>query len=186
MSIKIKDKIKDKIYNFENINAIVGLGNPGHKYFNTRHNIGFRVLDSIAEKYLLSWQENSAMSYCQVPGKKLFLVKPNTFMNNSGNVIPFFLKKGITGENILVVHDELEKPFGKINIRWDGSARGHNGLRSIESVIGKDFWRLRFGIGRPVDKRDVGNYVLSRFSKEEEDLLEELIEEAIQIANCCD
>jgi len=111
--------------------------------------------------------------------RSLHVIKPQTFMNSSGRVLPFLLKKGIKGENILVVHDELEKPFGKLVIRFGGSPRGHNGLRSIQGMIGKDFWRLRFGIGRPEEKSQVGNYVLSPFLPEEENEIDVLIEETI-------
>lgn len=177
----------DKIYNFDEIKAIIGLGNPGAKYSRNRHNIGFRVLDVLSEKFSGSWSASDKADHCQIsiPGedfnRSLYLVKPMTFMNSSGQSLPFLLKKGIKGENIIVVHDELEKPFGKISTKWSGSARGHNGLRSIEGVIGKDFWRLRFGIGRPAEKKDVGNYVLTNFSKQEEEEVGFLIENTIDL-----
>lgn len=105
-------------------------------------------------------------------------------MNDSGKVIPFLEKKGIKPENIVVVHDELEKPFGKLAVRQGGSHRGHNGLRSIISYCSQDFWRIRFGIGRPENKADVSNYVLSNFS-EDKDQLNQLIEEAADLAEQC-
>ena len=91
---------------------------------------------------------------------------------------PKLLKSGITGENILVVHDELEKKFSHISIRFGGSARGHNGLRSIIDIIGKEYWRLRLGIDRPENKSDVSSYVLSRFSHDELDKISEILESA--------
>jgi PTH1 family peptidyl-tRNA hydrolase len=177
----------EKKYNFSDIKAIIGLGNPGQKYVYTRHNIGFRVLERFAEQYGAKWSEsgqmaNATIAYSDENGpRSIELVRPLTYMNNSGEVIPFLLKKGIKGEQLLVIHDDLEKDFGKIAIRWDGSARGHNGLRSIESMIGKDFWRLRCGIGRPESKNQVSDYVLSRFTPEEEGEIEIFIEKAIDL-----
>lgn len=152
----------------KNIKAIIGLGNPGHQYRNNRHNIGFKVLDALAEQHSASWAEKPLVhvTEIQLNNKKMILIKPQTFMNSSGQVIPFLQKKGIEPENILVVHDELEKKFGSIMIRQGGSHRGHNGLRSIIGVCGQDFWRIRFGVGRPENKDDVSDYVLSNFQED--------------------
>lgn len=146
------------------IQAIVGLGNPGQKFKYTRHNIGFLVVDALAEKHAGSWQEKDLMASAQIMlgDKQILLIKPQTYMNNSGKAIPFLTKKGMMPENILVVHDELEAPVGKIKIRSRGSAKGHNGLRSIIEQIGDGFPRLSCGIGRPERKEDVSNYVLER------------------------
>ena len=148
--------------------AIIGLGNPGQKYHANRHNIGFQIVDAIAQNYGGQWQNKELMDIAtiMINDKKVLLVKPQTFMNQSGKVLPYLNKQGIKSENILVVHDELEYPFGKVKIRFGGSARGHNGLRSIIEHCGKDFARLRFGIGRPEDKRMVGSYVLQDFSED--------------------
>lgn len=164
-----------------NIKIIIGLGNPGTKYHNNRHNIGFLILDALAEKYNASWQKKAdrETAECEINGKKITLIKPQTFMNSSGKVIPSLSKQGITADNILVIHDELEKPFGSIAIKTSGSHRGHNGLRSIIAICGADFHRLRFGIGRPENKEDVPNYVLNNFSKNE--IVEPLIHEAIEM-----
>lgn len=152
----------------KNIKAIIGLGNPGHQYRNNRHNIGFKVLDALAEQHSASWLSKPLMQVTdiQLDNKKVLLIKPQTFMNSSGQVISFLQKKGIDAENILVVHDELEKKFGSIMIRQGGSHRGHNGLRSIIGVCGQDFWRIRFGVGRPENKDDVSDYVLSNFQED--------------------
>ncbi len=154
------------------IKAIIGLGNPGKQYEYTRHNIGFRVVDAIAQKYGASWQQRDNMLYTSVNcgEKKVILIKPQTFMNSSGKVISWLTKQGIKPENILVVHDELEKPFGHVSVRVGGSARGHNGLRSIMEACGPDFVRLRCGIGRPERKEDVGSYVLQNFSEPAHDV----------------
>ena len=116
-----------------NIKVIIGLGNPGTKYQRTRHNIGFLILDALAEKYNASWhtKDNREVAEIEINGKKIILIKPQTFMNSSGKIIPSLLKQGVKPENILVVHDELEKPFGKVELKIGGSHRGHNGLRSI-------------------------------------------------------
>jgi PTH1 family peptidyl-tRNA hydrolase len=169
-------------YKFSSIKAIIGLGNPGTQYYHTRHSIGFRVTDLFVEKYGGNWSEKDQMRYATVQigdGKSVHVIQPLTFMNNSGKVIPYLSKKGIAADELLVIHDELEKPFGKIDIRLNGGARGHNGLRSILGVIGKDFWRLQFGIGRPEKKEDVANYVLASFSKQEELELTGLIDKAV-------
>lgn len=166
-----------------NIKAIIGLGNPGPKFIYNRHNIGFIILDQLADEYNSTWskEKNFEIANVEINDKNIILIKPQTFMNNSGEVIPYLTKKGIKAENILVVHDELEKPFSKISIKQSGSARGHNGLRSIIEKIGPDFWRLRFGIGRPFDKSEVPNYVLSNFDKLEQSQIDKAIEESIAL-----
>lgn len=164
-----------EVQNFD-IKAIIGLGNPGQKFELNRHNIGFLILDALADKYGAYWDEKSNMFVAEIDinsgeiAKKIILIKPQTFMNDSGKVIGFLQKKGIKPENILVVHDELEFPFGKIKIRQGGSARGHNGLRSIIEHCGPEFVRLRFGIGRPEQKEMVPNYVLSNFREDRQEL----------------
>lgn len=170
-------------YDKQTIRAIIGLGNPGNKYYKTRHSIGFRVLDELAQRYEVAWQENSTMHYATLIGfseQSTYLVKPQTFMNSSGEVIPWLAKKGIKGEQIIVVHDELEKAFGVNLLKFSGSAKGHNGLRSLISMIGQDFWRLKFGIGRPQDDTPVHEYVLNVFSQSEEQRL------AVLIPQTCD
>lgn len=149
------------------IKVIIGLGNPGKKFEMTRHNIGFRVVDALVNRYHGSWQQKSLMelSSIDINGRKIVVIKPQTFMNASGKVIPDLLKQGIKPEQILVVHDELELPFGKIAIRLGGSARGHNGLKSIIEACGADFYRMRWGIARPENKEDVPDYVLKPFTQ---------------------
>jgi len=154
------------------IKVIIGLGNPGRAHEYQRHNIGFRILDELAATYAGTWQQrqNSATAEIMINTHPLLLIKPQTYMNDSGKVIPALIKKSIKAENILVIHDELEKPFGNISIKVGGSAKGHNGLRSIIQHCGPDFARLRFGIGRPEHKEDVGDYVLSNFSEPQLDI----------------
>ena len=162
------------------ITVIIGLGNPGKQYYYTRHSIGFRVVDELARKYDGIWKSKKEMEIAEVVihGKKIMLVKPETFMNDSGKVIPFLRKQGINPENILVVHDELEKPFGTLAFKIGGSHRGHNGLRSIIAVCGPDFARLRFGIGRPESRDEVGDYVLQNFAQNPE-AVEQGIDQAV-------
>lgn len=167
----------------KNITTLIGLGNPGRQYSYTRHNIGFMVLDALADKYNSSWASAHNYHYAEIMlhgTKKIILIKPQTFMNSSGQVMTFLSKKGIKAENILVIHDELEKSFGIIRIKQGGSAKGHNGLRSFIGVCGPDFMRLQFGIGRPERKEDVGSFVLTNFSEKPEEL-ERLINESITV-----
>lgn len=162
--------------------AIIGLGNPGPQFKHTRHNVGFLVLDKVADKYGASWQNKDMMEVAtvRINDKPIILVKPQTFMNSSGKVIPQLLKKGIKPENILVVHDELELPVGKLKIRLSGSAKGHNGLKSIIEQCGDKFARLSFGIDRPLNKSDVPNYVLQKFSLGLQEL-EQYLEPALEL-----
>jgi PTH1 family peptidyl-tRNA hydrolase len=147
------------------IQLIIGLGNPGAKYKKNRHNIGFLVVDALAEHYHAVWQHKDQYDRADIKinDKNVILLKPLTFMNASGNILPAFTKKGIKPEQILVVHDEMEKPLGSLQIRLGGSARGHNGLKSIMNHISADFYRLRFGVGRPERKEDVSDWVLGNF-----------------------
>lgn len=165
-----------------NIKVIIGLGNPGTKYQRTRHNIGFLIVDELAEKYNASWhaKDNREIAEIEINGKNITLIKPQTFMNSSGKIIPALSKQGIKPENILVVHDELEKSFGKVELKTGGSHRGHNGLRSIIEQSGADFHRLRFGIGRPEHKEEVPEYVLSTF-KESATQVAPIINQAIEM-----
>lgn len=166
------------------IKAIIGLGNPGPTYYATRHNIGFRVVDTLADQNMGSWQTKQNMEMCDInlQGHNIVLIKPMTFMNDSGKVLAYLAKQGIKQENILVVHDELELPFGVVKFKFDGSAKGHNGLKSIIAHGGPNFLRLRFGIDRPVDRNQVPDYVLAKF-QESLACLHEKIDQAIDLIN---
>jgi PTH1 family peptidyl-tRNA hydrolase len=169
-------------YSINAIKAIIGLGNPGQSYYKNRHSIGFRVLDELAKRHGTSWAKKDTLETTVIPiGPHVILIKPQTFMNSSGQVLHTLLKKGIKPEQILVIHDELEKPFGSIMMRLGGSHRGHNGLKSIMGIIGDQFWRLRFGIGRPDDKNEVADYVLSNFPPDQESLILGHIDQAINL-----
>lgn len=162
------------------IKAIIGLGNPGQNYYYHRHSIGFRVLDELAQRYGVQWVDKDLMKMTQIMinGRKVILIKPMTYMNDSGKVMPFLFKQGIRPHNVLIVHDELEKPFGSLAFKLGGSHRGHNGLRSIIGACCDDFARLRFGVGRPANKEDVPDYVLSNFDEPENDI-QDAIDKAV-------
>ena len=164
------------------IKVIIGLGNPGPRFSFTRHNAGFLVVDALADRYYGTWHEKGQMEIADITiaDRRLLLIKPYTFMNESGKVIPLLSKQGIKSENILVVHDELEKPFGTLALKEGGSHRGHNGLRSLIAACGPDFLRLRFGIGRPEHKEQVADYVLQRFN-EPESKVREQIDQAVDM-----
>ena len=149
------------------IKAIIGLGNVGNTYKKTRHNIGFMVIDALADEHGAVWSKKDLVEQAAIElnGRSVLLIKPQTYMNSSGKVVPALAKKGIKPEEILIVHDELEKSFGTVVTRFGGSHKGHNGLRSLIEHMGSDFWRLRIGIGRPDDKADVPDYVLRNFSE---------------------
>ena len=168
------------------IQVIIGLGNPGPTYYHNRHSIGFRVVDALVDKCGGSWRDRQDMSVAEIliNDKKVLIIKPQTFMNASGRIIPFLAHRGINAENMLVVHDELEQPFGKVSFRIGGSARGHNGLKSIIASCGDQFARIRCGIGRPEQKEQVPTYVLQNFSENSTEV-DCLIESAVKMIEQC-
>lgn len=164
------------------MHLIVGLGNIGEQYQLTRHNIGFLVIDEITKNLSISSNINKSNFKADVlkSGYNLF-VKPATYMNNSGQAvvaIKDYYKIDI--EDIIIIHDDLDLPFGTVKFKVGGGHGGHNGLRSLDSHIGKDYIRVRIGIGKPEDKSQVANYVLSNFSKEELNKLEGIITHTIK------
>lgn len=161
---------------------IVGLGNPGAKFKNTRHNLGFMVVDAFAKSHALSWRYSQDWMGFYVKTGDFVLLKPSTFMNKSGESIrpaAAFYKVG--SGDILVIHDDLDLPFGKVRVSIDGSSAGHHGVEStIVSLGGMDFARLRIGINHPslddpAGKQAVENYVLSEFNDEQKVQLTKLI-----------
>ncbi|MGL9732550.1 MAG: aminoacyl-tRNA hydrolase [Wolbachia sp.] len=147
---------------------IIGLGNPGSQCELTYHNIGFIIIDEIYKCWNFQPFSKKA-EYLITSGiinkSKIILLKPYSFMNNSGisvAEIRNFYKLSL--DNIIIIHDDADLEFGRIKIKKGGSSAGHNGLKSIDSFIGNDYWRLRFGIGRPNDQRDLAYYVLSKFT----------------------
>jgi len=163
------------------MHLIVGLGNIGEKYKFTRHNVGFLVIDQITKNLHTSNINKSNFKATLLKSDCNLYVKPNTFMNNSGEaVIAIKDYYKIDIENIIVIHDDLDLPFGTVKYKIGGGHGGHNGLRSLDSYIGKDYIRVRIGIGKPEDRSQVVNYVLSKFSKEELNKLEGIITHTIK------
>ena len=157
---------------------IVGLGNPGAEYAQTRHNIGFMAVDTIAARYRAETWKKKFKALVTAPTKGDFLfLKPQTFMNNSGEAVGEALRfHKFAPENVIVFHDELDLQPGQIKIKQGGGAAGHNGLKSIDAHIGADYWRVRLGIGHPGTREDVLNYVLSPFAKPDRNWLDPLLD----------
>jgi PTH1 family peptidyl-tRNA hydrolase len=154
---------------------LVGLGNPGPEYALTRHNIGFMLVDALAGAARFSSKFHGETASLSIENEKIILLKPMTYMNLSGKSVQAamaFYK--IAPENIIVFHDELDLPLGKIRIKQGGGANGHNGLKDIDQMIGPDYWRVRLGIGHPGMKEQVHGHVLSRFSGEEQAQVEKV------------
>lgn len=151
---------------------IVGIGNPGPEYRDTRHNAGFRVLSALAEEGGVAFEDKryGMVAQMRVKNKILILLKPSTYVNLSGDAVRYWMKKeNIPQENLFVVVDDLNIPFGEFRIRAQGSSGGHNGLKHIEATLGSaKYARLRFGIGSHYAKGGQINYVLGSFDEEEE------------------
>jgi PTH1 family peptidyl-tRNA hydrolase len=171
------------------VKLIVGLGNPGREYRETRHNVGFMVVEEIARRYALSW----AQAPSQVPDafiakrygtEPVLLAKPLTYMNLSGDAVAALMRYyDVPVQDALIVIDEADLPFGKLRARARGSAGGHNGLKSIIERLGTtEFSRLRLGVGRGDDKRKLGDHVLSIFERSERAELESFITRAADAA----
>jgi len=161
---------------------ITGLGNPGAEYELTRHNVGFLVLDQLADKHEASFKIDRLAEKAEFrhKGKTIHLIKPTTYMNLSGKAIAYWLQElKIEKENLLVVVDDIALPFGSLRLRTKGSAAGHNGLKNIELLLnGQNYSRLRFGVGDDFHKGQQVNFVLSNFSKQEFEALPAVIEKA--------
>ena len=149
----------------------VGLGNPTPDSENNRHNVGFKIIDSINKKFSLSKQKpkfKGLLTTGVVGNQKIYAIKPLTFMNNSGicirELIEYFK---IDPEDVIVFHDDLDVEFGKIKAKFGGSSAGHNGIASIDKFIGKDYSRVRIGIGKPKNGMEIADYVLQNFDEDE-------------------
>ncbi len=153
---------------------IVGLGNPGSEYASTRHNIGFMVVDKLISRLSANdVSSNSFLGQCY-KFQNHFLLKPQTFMNLSGESV-IKVKNFYKIEDVVVIHDDLDLPFGSLRFKQGGGHGGHNGLKSIDSKIGKEYIRVRMGIGKPEHKGEVSSYVLGAFSEEQQEHLEEFL-----------
>ena len=163
----------------------VGLGNPTPDSENNRHNIGFKIIDAINQKFKLSKQKpkfKGLLTTGNIGDKKVYAIKPLTFMNNSGicirELIEYFK---INPEDITVFHDDLDIDFGKVKAKFGGSSAGHNGIESIDKFIGKDYSRVRVGIGHPKQKKKVNNHVLEDFKEDEEEKIKEITENIVKL-----
>lgn len=142
---------------------IVGLGNPGKKYEQTRHNVGFMVVDRFK---------------LQNPNAKFQIIKPDTFMNKSGEAVAQY--KDRAGD-MIVVHDDVDLPLGTIRVRQGGSSGGHKGVQSVIDTVGPDFWRVRVGVGRPPEGTETDDYVLTNFDKKEKEILQKVIDHVVKL-----
>ncbi len=154
---------------------IVGLGNPGSEYASTRHNIGFMVIDSLIQRQNAQKLSSSNFSGELFKFQNHFLLKPLTFMNLSGNSI-VAVKKFYKIDEVVVIHDDLDLPFGTLRFKKGGGHGGHNGLKSTDERISREYIRVRLGIGKPEHKGEVSSYVLSNFNNEEQNYLDEWID----------
>ncbi|MCS6968773.1 MAG: aminoacyl-tRNA hydrolase [Cytophagales bacterium] len=164
---------------------IVGLGNIGEQYHQTRHNIGFMILEALAQSFQATFSLNKLAYTSEVryKGCILWLIKPTTYMNLSGKAVNYWLKQQeIPLENLLVVVDDVHLPFGKMRLRAGGSSAGHNGLKDIEAKLGtQQYPRLRFGIGNDYPKGRQVEYVLSKFTPEQLNEMPSLLQKAQEI-----
>lgn len=161
----------------------VGLGNPGKQYSKNRHNAGFMIVDALASflagpgafpsfKKVASMVEIASFS---ADNTKIILAKPLTYMNHSGRAVRFLMDfYKIKSENICVFHDDIDLNFGRIKIKKGGGNGGHNGLRSIDELVGREYWRVRIGVGRPDGKGDVASFVLHDFSEDEKIIVDQI------------
>lgn len=160
---------------------IVGLGNPGKKYEKTRHNVGFQVIDLLAERWECEHYDTAfqgELVKCSAQGKKVLLLRPQTYMNLSGSSVAACAKYyKIPTSNVWVIHDDLDLPIGSLRLREGGSSGGHNGVQSIiESLGTRDFTRFRLGIGRPNGPTPIEEYVLQPFTASEKDATQDTIQ----------
>ena len=163
---------------------LVGLGNPSPNNSNNRHNVGFLVIDSINLKFKLSKQKpkfKGLLTTGQIEEEKIFAIKPLTFMNNSGvaikELIDYFK---IDAKNVIVFHDDMDIDIGKIKVKFGGSSAGHNGIESIDKNIGKNYSRIRIGIGRPQKNSTGADHVLENFSGDEKQSVEKVTQNILE------
>ena len=163
----------------------VGLGNPTPDSENNRHNIGFKIIDAINQQFNLSKQKpkfKGLLTTGNINSKKVYAIKPLTFMNNSGvcirELIEYFK---IDAKDVFVFHDDMDIDLGKVKAKFGGSSAGHNGIESIDKFIGKDYSRVRVGIGHPKEKKKVNNHVLEDFREDEEERIQEITNNIVKL-----
>ena len=163
---------------------IVGLGNPGAEYHETRHNAGWMVVDAFAAQQEVTFEDKryGYLAQTSVKGRKLFILKPTTYMNLSGNAVRYWLEKeNIPTEHLLVIVDDLALPLGKMRLKGNGSNGGHNGLGHIQQLIGQKYARLRIGIGSEFQRGAQVDWVLGKFSDEDKQTISPVIDTACEI-----
>ena len=163
---------------------VVGLGNPGTEYHETRHNVGWMAVDAFAKSQKVAFEDKryGFVAETSVKGRKIILLKPTTYMNLSGNAVRYWLEKeNIPTEHLLIIVDDLALPLGKMRLRGNGSNGGHNGLGHIQQLIGQKYARLRIGIGNEFQHGAQVDYVLTKFSNEEKQTIAPLIETSGEI-----
>ena len=166
------------------MHVIVGLGNPGQRYRHTRHNIGFDVIDALAQRYNITVRQREAEALCgtgDIGPHTVLCAKPQMYMNASGqSVAPLVRRYLRRGEQLIVVHDDIDLPVGKLKLKRQGGDAGHLGIRSLIACFKSDaFVRIRMGVGRPARKEDVVDYVLSPFTDEEAEARQTMIAQAV-------
>ena len=163
---------------------LVGLGNPSPENENNRHNIGFKIINAINQKFGLSKQKpkfKGLLTTGKISDKKVYAIKPLTFMNNSGICIRELMEYfKINSADVIVFHDDLDINLGKVTVKFGGNSAGHNGIESIDKFIGKDYSRVRIGIGRPERKSMVTDHVLDNFTDDEENSITELTKNIVE------
>lgn len=168
------------------MHLLVGLGNPGSEYANTRHNIGFMAVDELVRRYSFSpFKEKckGLLTNGTIGSEKVIILKPTTYMNLSGeSVLAACTFYKIKPTQVIVFHDDMDLVVGKVKVKQGGSAGGHNGLKSIDSQIGPEYWRVRIGTGHPAQKEDVINWVLHAFSKEDKVVIDQTLDQIAQYA----
>jgi PTH1 family peptidyl-tRNA hydrolase len=168
---------------------VVGLGNPGDEYAHTRHNVGADVVDLLAKRHgakLKKGKERARADHVRIGGKLVALAVPLTYMNDSGAAVaPLARRYGVTPEQVVIVHDELDLPVAALKLKAGGGLAGHNGLRSINNHLHSDeFLRVRIGVGKPVSKEHGVDHVLKRFSKRERSEIDVTVEQAADAVEC--
>ena len=163
---------------------LVGLGNPNPNNTNNRHNVGFLVIDAINQKFKLSKQKpkfKGLLTTGNIEEQKVFAIKPLTFMNSSGVCIKELIEYfKIDVKDVFVFHDDMDIDFGKIKAKFGGSSAGHNGIESIDKFIGKDYSRVRIGIGHPKQKKKVNNHVLEDFKEDEDERISDITDNIVK------
>ena len=163
----------------------VGLGNPTQDSQNNRHNIGFKIIDAINQNFSLSKQKpkfKGLLTTGNINNKKVYAIKPLTFMNNSGTCIRELIEYfKIDAKDVFVFHDDMDIDLGKVKAKFGGSSAGHNGIDSIDKSIGKEYSRVRVGIGHPADKKKVNTHVLDDFSENEEEKIQDVTENIVKL-----